>query len=542
MKAALVSALNTWNVTRSSLRFSVRHAWDRSSSSSCRGRSRFCDHSCSQKVEWEALLLSGQCSAGTGDLLWSKRNVDATASTFYKQLQEHNALSHIYNHNLLIDDSAPSLRSIAYIGKPYCTSMSLFAQSRPAGTSLFAPTNNQPSTGLFGSAQPQPTQANSLFGQSQPAQSGGLFGSSTTQPKPATTSLFGNTTTQQPGTTSLFGNTTAAQPSSNSLFGASTQQPQNTGLFGQSTQQPAQNSAFTGALGVGIGTNPGVGALNTQTQRDLAQSRLQAAGLNSSVREKTVPQQISTLVDKWSPESSETLLQTYLYNAANPNFAPFYHPAPGESEKEYETALVKKPEPVDGNTWVPVLVRGFKALGERVEFQAKFVQSMQVRLHEMNNSLTAIMNKHSQDLSVRTETAKKQHIAISQRTMRLAVKCQVLRNRGYALDAQEETLRTSLLALQKQVQDPASSSREEAVWARMVVLRERTRWLEEETKRLGNGPTSSTKSPQLPQQTIQAAKKVLRDYDAQIQQLSKELREVQAEFLDIQGGKAGEKS
>lgn len=396
------------------------------------------------------------------------------------------------------------------------------------------------SGGLFGSAQPaQPA---------QPTQSSGLFSNLNNQTKQNTgASLFGNSTTQQPAGTSLFGAPAAAtqnQTAGSSLFGAQPQPAQPSGLFGQSTnQQQPQNNALTGALSAGLGSSAGVGALNSHTQRELTQSRLQAAGLSSSVREKSVPQQMGTLLQKWDPESSETLLQTYLYNAANPNFAPFYHPAPGESEKDYEAALANKPESIDGNTWVPVLVRGFKALGERVEFQAKFVQSMQLRLHEMNNSLTAIMNKHSQDLSVRVETAKKQHIAIRARTMRLAVKCQVLRNRGYALDGQEETLRKSLLDLQKQVQDPEFSSREEEIWARMVVLRERARWLEEETKRLGNGASSATdEAPKIPESYLLGAKRVLRDYDAQIQQMTKEMRELQAELADFQGEKKTEQS
>lgn len=427
--------------------------------------------------------------------------------------------------------------------------MSLFAQQPRSTPTLFTPSNPQPSGSLFGSSQPtqsgglfgstqttQPTQPGGLFGSAQstqPAQTNSLFGNANAQPKTNTTSLFSNSTTQQPASTSLFGSTSTAQP-----------QPASTSLFGQPTQQQQpQNNALTGSLSNGLGASTGIGALNSQSQREITQSRLQAAGLNSSVREKSVPQQVQTLLEKWHPESPDTLLQTYLYNAANPNFAPFYHPSPGESEKDYEAALAKKPEPVDGNTWVPVLVRGFKALGERVEFQAKFVQSMQVRLHEMNNSLTAIMNKHSQDLSVRIDTARKQHVALSQRTMRLAVKCQVLRNRGYALDAQEETLRTSLLELQKQVQDPAFSSREEAVWARMVVLRERARWLEEETKRLDTTQQSTVgDAPGLPEHLVQNTKRVLGDFAIQLKQLTRALAELEKEFDDIQAGIRGDKS
>lgn len=462
---------------------------------------------------------------------------------------------------------------------------SIFAPQPKAPTpSLFPPTSNATQqSSLFGaSGTTQPS--GGLFGSGQPAQSNGLFGASNAQSQqPAnTSSLFGGQPQQNQASTgfgappqqnqssSLFGaqpqqkqssSLPGAQPQQNqpsSLFGAQPQQNQSGGLFGASLQQQQQqnqsggpfgasqqqqqqpNSFASGSLSSGL-QSTGVGALNAQTQRELAQSRLQSAGLNSSAREKTVPQQISTLVQKWDPTHHETLLQTYLYNAANPAFAPFYYPAPNESERDYEAALAKKPEPIDGNTWVPLLVRGFKNLGERIEYQARFVQNMQVRLHEMNNALTAIMQKHAQDLSVRVDAAKRQHAALSQRTLKLAVKCQVLRNRGYALDGPEEGLRTTLLALADRVQDSALSSREEEIWARMVVLRERTRWLEEEGKRVGAAVEAQKESgnARIPASVVESAKRILRDYDTQLRQLAREMQEVHADFKEWEESRKG---
>ena len=42
---------------------------------------------------------------------------------------------------------------------------------------------------------------------------------------------------------------------------------------------------------------------------------------------------------------------------------------------------------------MPVGVRGFLALGQRVEFQARTVNEMRARLHEMLNSLNAVMGE-----------------------------------------------------------------------------------------------------------------------------------------------------
>lgn len=343
---------------------------------------------------------------------------------------------------------------------------------------------------------------------------------------------------------SLFGNTTANQ--GGSLFGASTQQPQQQqqqtgGLFGQSTNAPQQaqpGNPLAGSLSAGFGATTG-GALGAQSQRELAQSRLEAAGLNSTARaEKSPRDAMLTLMSKWDPNEQSTTLQKYLYNAVNPAYAPYYHPAPGEDEREWETALSNKPKGDADTSYVPVQVRGFEALGKRLELQAQVLNKLQINLHEMNNSLAAIMAKHQQDISVRIETSKRQHAAIAQRTLRLAIKCQILRNRGYALDSTEETLRRNILDLNKQIKDPSFSSREEEIWARMVALRERARWLEEEGKRVGAAAAEAQRQEgSLPENVLQGANRILRDYDGQLMHLAKELEEVRKEFQEWEAEK-----
>ena len=234
-------------------------------------------------------------------------------------------------------------------------------------------------------------------------------------------------------------------------------------------------------------------------------------------------------------------MQTYLYNAVNSAYAPFYHRNADESEKEWEEALANKPAPVQGAegqekvSFVPVLVRGFRALGERVEYQARTVNEMRARLHEMNLSLNAVMAKHQQGVSVRLEKAGRQHAALSQRCLRLAVKAQVLRQRGYALDRPEEELRLTLLALEKATLDASFAAREEEMWARMVALSERARWLEEEGKRL-SGQQQDLEQKGVSEEVVQKTRRILRDYDGQIAHLGKELEVVRREFGEWEGG------
>jgi nuclear pore complex protein Nup54 len=283
--------------------------------------------------------------------------------------------------------------------------------------------------------------------------------------------------------------------------------------------------------------------------------RLQMSGFSTVPNERKIADQIRTLTNKWNPQDSNTLLKAYLYNAVDKSYAPFFYPdaQSGEDEQGWEEALNQRPTmpKVEGAeatalAFVPVLCRGFKALGDRVETQAKSVLEMRNRLHEMNNSLSAVMDKHQQSITVRIENAKRQHQVLSQRCLHLAVKVQVLRNRGYALDAAEEGLRRTLIDLNQRVHDDGLSGREDEIWARMVALRERTRWLEEEGKRVAaqvdtqqqqsqnRAGSGGNNSDSIPQHVLLKTRKIMKDYDDQLTHLSKELEEVTQEYARYQ--------
>lgn len=253
------------------------------------------------------------------------------------------------------------------------SSMSLFGNTQPG---------NQARSSLFGGGN-NTQQGSSLFGNNQPQQ----------QPQQQTGSLFGggnNQTQQQP------------QQQNGSLFGPNLAQQQ---LAQQ--QHPTQQGTFASAIGPVPGMNNStpqqqnnsnlgnsnapysLNPLNQSTGQELAAHRLGQSNLYNRPNEKTVPAQVQTLIRKWDPQSQDTKLQSYLYNAVSSSYAPFYYRNVEEDEGDWEEALRNKPLPVekDGESvsFVPVLVRGFHALGERVEYQAKTVNEMRARLHEMNN-------------------------------------------------------------------------------------------------------------------------------------------------------------
>lgn len=188
------------------------------------------------------------------------------------------------------------------------------------------------------------------------------------------------------------------------------------------------------------------------------------------------------LLEKWSPDSNHCLIQHYFYNNVQADHVPYYGPAPGEDEAKWEEALSKKPDAGS----IPVLCRGFSALGNRLRVQVQSATSLQARVHEINNSLTAMLQNHDLNISVRTINARRKHVTLSQRCLQLATKVQILRNRGYAMDAPEEELRRKLVELERSAFDLQLNSRQEEIWARMVAIRERIQFLQEEAERSGD--------------------------------------------------------
>nr|POE84602.1 nucleoporin nup57 [Quercus suber] len=336
------------------------------------------------------------------------------------------------------------------------------------------------------------------------------------------------------------------QPLFNRNNGLQASQAQNHGGSTNPSQMSQQQIAAM-QLQSGLGSSVASG-LNGVLQQELLRSRLQSGGIDTQRGQKTVFDQAKTLIQKWDPQSQDTLLQGYLYNSINPVLAPYHTRNLDDDEKSWEAALANRPAPLEGPngmqaSFIPVLCRGFKALSDRVEFQSHAIQELRARLHEMNNCLNAVMNVHQQRILARLDAIRRQHTALSQRCLRLAVKVQVLRNRGYALDSGEEVLRQNLIQLEKQVLDPTYAGREEEIWARMVALRERSRWLEEEGKRIGQQVRDQQSgSASVPEEVLQKTKKILQDYEGQLMHLNKELADVKGEYEVWEQTQAKEKS
>lgn len=248
--------------------------------------------------------------------------------------------------------------------------------------------------------------------------------------------------------------------------------------------------------------------------------------------------------NKWDPANPECVFQHYFYNAVKPDEAPFYGPSPGEDERKWEEALSKKPSPGA----IPVLARGFEQVGERIRQQAAAVTALRTRLHEINNSLSLLKDAHELNVASRITEAKRKHVVFTQRTLALATKVQILRNRGYVMDQQEEDLKKKLVELEKKTFDPVLGGRQEEIWARMSGVRERARILQEDTEKLGKSLENQQNGELLSEEDQKALEKVrghkvyesnhsanqieqlLKDYDRQLEHLKKWVDDTKEEY------------
>lgn len=213
---------------------------------------------------------------------------------------------------------------------------------------------------------------------------------------------------------------------------------------------------------------------------------------------------MKTIFNKWDPKNPECSFQHYFYNAVNPDEAPFYGPAPHEDERKWEEALAKKPSPGS----IPVLARGFEEIAARINAQVLAVTGLRTRLHEINNSLSLMKDQHELNFASRITEAKRKHIVHTQRTLALATKVQILRNRGYVMDQAEEELKKKLIELEKKTFDPVLGGRQEEIWARMSGVRERARILQEETEKLGKAIEGQQNGEILSEEDQKALEKV----------------------------------
>lgn len=183
----------------------------------------------------------------------------------------------------------------------------------------------------------------------------------------------------------------------------------------------------------------------------------------------SVQDQLARIRDAWDPQSPNCAFQHYFYNKVPADQVGLYQMPPGQDQQKWERALMQRPD-VES---VPVLAVGFDALDKRVKLQNQQVMTYRARLYETNEKLAEIQNRHNLHTAVKLAEMKERHVKLAQRTLSLAVKLQVLANRGLTLTSEEELFQRKLREFLKQAQDPSAFGSLTEVWARIKVMREK---------------------------------------------------------------------
>lgn len=183
--------------------------------------------------------------------------------------------------------------------------------------------------------------------------------------------------------------------------------------------------------------------------------------------QKPILEQMKLVTEKWDPSNPNCSFKYYFYNKVDESHVPYYKPQPHEDPREWEEALQNKPAP----GFMPVLCAGYSGVADRLKTQKRAVADFNTRLHQINGSLDAILQRHELETEVRAVAARRRQTTISERCLALAARVQVLRNRGYALSGDEDDLSSRLQNLEREVQDPAVGAREEELWSSLIVLR-----------------------------------------------------------------------
>jgi nuclear pore complex protein Nup54 len=377
--------------------------------------------------------------------------------------------------------------------------------ARPGG--LFTNLNTSTTgSGLFGASQNKPAETKPFS-----------FSATQNQPQPQGSSIFGNTQQQQqqqtkPGNFSFQFGLTQEQ---NDKLNAAQRDLSQTLRFGTSHQQQVHAATTLWEEGRGMGVY------------------------------RSIENQVQIVKDKWDPASLTSPLRTYLYaHVQDEQTALQFRPDPNEDENRWEEAVAKRPGP----QWVPQLIRGFGQMANRVKAQAEEIGKGYQLLHEVNASLDAQLERHNTVMSAKLVECKRRQAAASRRVLALAVKVQILRNKGYVMDNAEEELKSKLEKLERAACDPGLDARDQEIWARMLGIRERAKRLKAEMDKIA--PAALAEEPVLDEESIQQAKEVcdnsciliiltnddqiLQGYDTQLRHLHKELQLVQSEYEDWQ--------
>jgi len=126
------------------------------------------------------------------------------------------------------------------------------------------------------------------------------------------------------------------------------------------------------------------------------------------------------------------------------------NPPKGIDERLWAQAKLENPDP---NRFIPVPLVGFAALNERFKLQEKETQQHKMRLKLITDDVSAL-ERHVTETKSKLDECKRKHIALSNRVLKIMISQEVIRKRGYPIQAEEDQLRAKLETIQSELNAP----------------------------------------------------------------------------------------
>lgn len=122
---------------------------------------------------------------------------------------------------------------------------------------------------------------------------------------------------------------------------------------------------------------------------------------------------------------------------------------------------------------VPAIAIGFEGVKKRISEQSKQTSAHEAKLKELAGNIENLRQKHLLETTGKLEEYRRRHLDLAHRTLRIMKQVYILRNRGYSIRPEEETLKVRLENLATNLRKSAQfRGRVEELWAHLQMIRD----------------------------------------------------------------------
>jgi len=157
------------------------------------------------------------------------------------------------------------------------------------------------------------------------------------------------------------------------------------------------------------------------------------------------------VIEQIQRDPNTTQFIRIFYNKVEPEDVPKYHKPANITDQQWEEAKANSPDPT---CMVPVFAIGFQDLFSRVTIQNQVSEDHARILESYKETLKNFRKKHDLEISAKIQEYKQNQAELSLRLLKIMVKFECFRTRGYPVQPSEEHWRNVLEHIQKELNSP----------------------------------------------------------------------------------------